>query len=127
MADKIICDVMHMTGTRRYRLSGRFPDGRAKATPMTIPRKMQLIEVSATGDANNLQLTTAPTPKPRGGEVLIHVATAGINRPDLLQRRGLYPPPPGASDILGLEVDGTVVKPPPMCDHRVLVIASARC
>lgn len=70
---------------------------------------MQLIQVSATGDASNLHLATGATPKPRSGEVLIRVAAAGINRPDLLQRRGLYPQPAGASEILGLEVAGTVV------------------
>ena len=44
------------------------------------------------------------------GEVLVEVAAAGVNRPDILQRRGLYPPPPGAPDILGLEISGTVVE-----------------
>lgn len=76
---------------------------------MTIPKKMQQIQVSAAGDASTLQLATGTTPEPRSGEVLIRVAAAGINRPDLLQRRGLYPQPAGASDILGLEVAGTVV------------------
>lgn len=50
-----------------------------------------------------------PVPRPGADEVLVKVAAAGINRPDILQRRGLYPPPPGASDILGLEIAGTVV------------------
>lgn len=77
---------------------------------MKIPGKMQLIQLAATGEADNLQLATAATPRPRNGEVLIRVAAAGINRPDLLQRRGLYPQPPGASETLGLEVAGTVVK-----------------
>ncbi len=52
---------------------------------------------------------TRPVPEPGPGEVLIEVAAAGINRPDVLQRQGLYPPPKGASDLLGLEVAGTVV------------------
>jgi len=50
-----------------------------------------------------------PVPRPGAGEVLIKVAAAGVNRPDLLQRRGMYPPPPGAPDILGLEIAGEVV------------------
>ncbi|KRG66593.1 hypothetical protein ABB27_13390 [Stenotrophomonas terrae] len=77
---------------------------------MKIPGKMQLIQLSATGDADNLRIASGPTPRPRSGEVLIRVAAAGINRPDLLQRRGLYPQPPGASETLGLEIAGTVVK-----------------
>lgn len=71
---------------------------------------MQLIQVSAAGDASTLHLAIAPIPKPRNGEVLIRVDATGINRPDLLQRRGLYPQPPGASEVLGLEVAGTVVR-----------------
>src|SRR3954463_10655753 len=50
-----------------------------------------------------------PVPKPGPGEVLVKVAAAGVNRPDILQRRGLYPPPPGAPDTLGLEIAGEVV------------------
>ena len=50
-----------------------------------------------------------PVPEPRAGEVLVKVAAAGVNRPDILQRRGLYPPPPGAPDILGLEVASEIV------------------
>ena len=50
-----------------------------------------------------------PVPRPSGGEVLVKVAAAGVNRPDVLQRQGLYPPPPGASDIPGLEIAGQVV------------------
>ena len=53
--------------------------------------------------------STRPVPQPGAGEVLIEVEAAGVNRPDVLQRQGLYPPPPGASDLLGLEVAGTVV------------------
>ena len=59
--------------------------------------------------AEELALVERPVPRPGPGEVLIEVAAAGVNRPDILQRRGLYPPPPGASDILGLEVAGQVV------------------
>jgi len=55
-----------------------------------------------------LRLTTRPMPQPGDGEVLIRVAAAGVNRPDVVQRQGHYPPPPGASDLPGLEVAGTV-------------------
>jgi putative PIG3 family NAD(P)H quinone oxidoreductase len=61
------------------------------------------------GPAEALHPIEAPTPVPRPGEVLIRVQAAGVNRPDILQRKGQYPPPPGASDILGLEVAGEVV------------------
>ncbi|MEJ7776702.1 MAG: NAD(P)H-quinone oxidoreductase [Sphingomicrobium sp.] len=56
-----------------------------------------------------LELVERPVPRPGRGEVLVKVAAAGVNRPDILQRRGLYPPPPGAPDILGLEIAGEVV------------------
>jgi len=59
--------------------------------------------------AEDLALLERPVPKPGEGEVVIRVAAAGVNRPDILQRRGLYPPPPGAPDILGLEVAGEVL------------------
>lgn len=71
---------------------------------------MQAIEISKPGDAGVLQLTQRPRPQPGAGEVLIEVAAAGINRPDVFQREGKYPPPPGASDLPGLEVAGTVVE-----------------
>lgn len=61
------------------------------------------------GPASALKLKKAPIPQPRAGEILIRVRAAGINRPDLLQRQGFYPPPPGAPDTLGLEVAGEVV------------------
>ncbi|HTH95953.1 MAG TPA: NAD(P)H-quinone oxidoreductase [Stellaceae bacterium] len=60
------------------------------------------------GPAEALHLVSVSRPKPKPGEILIKVAAAGINRPDLLQRRGAYPPPPGAPETLGLEVAGTV-------------------
>ena len=59
--------------------------------------------------AEELALVERPIPRPGPGEVLVKVAAAGVNRPDILQRRGLYPPPPGAPDILGLEIAGEVV------------------
>ena len=60
--------------------------------------------------AEELALVERPVPRAGTGEVLIKVAAAGVNRPDILQRRGLYPPPPGAPDILGLEIAGEVVE-----------------
>jgi len=70
---------------------------------------MQAVEIATPGGPEQLRLTTRPVPKPGDGEVLIRVAAAGINRPDVVQRQGHYPPPPGASDLPGLEVAGTVV------------------
>ncbi|MDD1616077.1 MAG: zinc-binding dehydrogenase superfamily (quinone oxidoreductase, NADPH dependent) [Methylococcaceae bacterium NSP1-2] len=72
---------------------------------MMIPEFMQAIEI----EADRLQLTARLTPKPASHQVLIKVVAAGVNRPDISQRKGLYPPPTGASDILGLEVSGTIV------------------
>src|SRR5438105_3263430 len=76
---------------------------------ITIPAQMHHIAMEAPGGPEVLVLATGPMPRPATGEVLIRVAAAGINRPDVLQRTGNYPPPPGASPILGLEVSGTVV------------------
>ena len=75
----------------------------------TVPEMMRAVEISAPGGPEVLRPVERPKPEPGKGEVLIRVAAAGINRPDVLQRRGVYPPPPGASDIPGLEVAGTVV------------------
>ncbi|HVH27372.1 MAG TPA: NAD(P)H-quinone oxidoreductase [Vicinamibacterales bacterium] len=71
---------------------------------------MIAIEISRPGAPEVLVPVERPRPVPQAGEVLIKVAAAGINRPDAMQRRGLYPPPPGASDIPGLEVAGTIVE-----------------
>lgn len=59
--------------------------------------------------SGGLAVVDRPVPQPGPGEVLVKVAAAGVNRPDILQRRGLYPPPPGAPDILGLEIAGQIV------------------
>jgi putative PIG3 family NAD(P)H quinone oxidoreductase len=75
---------------------------------MTLPKTMTVIEVPEPGDADAMRLGARPVPKPAAGEVLIKVAFAGVNRPDIVQRAGHYPPPPGATDLLGLEVSGTV-------------------
>jgi NADPH2:quinone reductase len=71
---------------------------------------MKAIVAPQPDGAEELALVDRPVPRAGAGEVLIQAAAAGVNRPDILQRRGLYPPPPGASDILGLEVSGTVVE-----------------
>ncbi len=76
---------------------------------MTIPTEMTAIAISAPGGPEMLQPVILPVPQPAPGEVLIRVAAAGVNRPDLLQRIGVYPPPPGASPLPGLEVAGEVV------------------
>lgn len=70
---------------------------------------MQAIEITRPGAADVLQLTERPIPRPDPGEVLIKVAAAGVNRPDVSQRQGNYAPPPGASDLPGLEVAGELV------------------
>ncbi len=76
---------------------------------MTLPDTMTFIEVAQPGGPEVLRPVTGPVPQPREGEVLIRVAAAGVNRPDVQQRKGAYPPPPGASPHLGLEVAGEVV------------------
>ena len=74
-----------------------------------LPETMTVIEARETGDPEVLVPSIRPVPKPAADEVLIAVEAAGINRPDVLQRQGLYPPPKGASDLLGLEVAGPVI------------------
>ncbi|RBM19259.1 NAD(P)H-quinone oxidoreductase [Prauserella sp. PE36] len=71
---------------------------------------MHAITISEPGGPENLQWTEVPDPSPGAGEVLIDVAASAVNRADLLQRQGHYPPPPGASDVLGLECSGTVAE-----------------
>jgi len=73
-----------------------------------LPDRMTVIEITEPGGPEKLAPAQRPIPQPAPGEVLIQVATAGVNRPDCLQRQGSYPPPPGASDIPGLEVAGTI-------------------
>lgn len=74
-----------------------------------MTQKMQVIEITEAGGPEVLKLAERPVPKPRAGEVLIRIAFAGVNRPDALQRAGLYAPPPTASDLPGLEASGEVV------------------
>jgi putative PIG3 family NAD(P)H quinone oxidoreductase len=74
-----------------------------------LPKLMNAIDPEAPGGPEVLAIARRPVPRPGPGEVLIKVAAAGVNRPDLLQRLGLYPPPPGAPSIPGLEVAGEIV------------------
>jgi putative PIG3 family NAD(P)H quinone oxidoreductase len=74
-----------------------------------VPDTMTAIEIAEPGGPEVLRMVRRPTPRAAAGEVLVRVAAAGVNRPDVMQRLGKYPPPPGASDIPGLEIAGTVV------------------
>lgn len=76
---------------------------------MTPPDQMRFVAAPRPGGPEVLHPATGPTPRPGADEVLIRVLAAGVNRPDVLQRKGAYPPPPGASPVLGLEVAGEVV------------------
>lgn len=78
------------------------------ALPDEMPNEMDAIDPAEAGGPEMLVLVRRPVPKPGPGELLIRVAAAGVNRPDVLQRRGLYPMPPGAPSIPGLEVAGMV-------------------
>ncbi len=80
-----------------------------QAKGAAVSATMKAIEIeNGRGPADALRLTTRPLPAPGPGEIRIRVRAAGVNRPDIVQREGRYPPPPGASDILGLEVAGEV-------------------
>ena len=85
-----------------------------------LPKEMTAVDFDAPGGPEVLRPVRRPVPSPGNGEVLIKVASAGVNRPDVLQRRGLYPPPPGAPSIPGLEVAGTVVAVGPEVDGPAL-------
>ncbi len=76
---------------------------------MTLPETMTLIGLDAPGGPEALRPEHGPVPRPGPGELLVRVAAAGVNRPDVQQRKGAYPPPSGASPVLGLEVAGEVV------------------
>ena len=73
-----------------------------------LPASMSCVEIKRPGGPEALVPATRPVPQPKAGEILIKVAAAGVNRPDIAQRAGHYPPPPGASDLPGLEAAGTV-------------------
>ena len=76
---------------------------------MSLPSSMTAIAISQPGDPEVLKAEQRPRPQPGPGDLVIRVAAAGVNRPDLMQRSGAYPPPRGASDLPGLEVSGEVV------------------
>jgi NADPH:quinone reductase len=108
----------------RARLAGRCGRGRPRLssrasmarTPRPqyrrrmIPQTMTAVEITAPGGPEVLRAGSRPVPQPGRGEVLMRVASAGVNRPDTLQRKGVYPPPKGVTDIPGLEVSGEVVQ-----------------
>ena len=74
----------------------------------SVPETMTAVEISAPGGPDVLKAKTQPVPKPGAGQILIKVAAAVVNRPDVAQRMGVYPPPPGHSPLPGLEVAGEV-------------------
>jgi len=76
---------------------------------MPFPDKMSFVAAAAAGGPEVLHIEQGPVPRPAPGEILLRVEAAGVNRPDVQQRRGVYPPPPGASPIIGLEVAGEVI------------------
>lgn len=76
--------------------------------PAAPPRMMKAVTITEPGATENLRWSDVACPEPAHGEVLIKIAAAGVNRGDLMQRIGLYPPPPGASPIMGLEASGTI-------------------
>jgi len=76
----------------------------------SVPPTMNAVAIATPGGPEVLRLTQLPTPKPGSGQLLVKVAAAGVNRPDLAQRAGFYPPPPGHSPLPGLEIAGAVVE-----------------
>ncbi|MBB4007140.1 NAD(P)H-quinone oxidoreductase [Allorhizobium taibaishanense] len=76
---------------------------------MTLPTTMRYVDLPSFGGPDVMTMASGPVPAPKAGEVLVKVEAAGVNRPDVAQRQGSYPPPKDASPILGLEVAGTVV------------------
>ena len=96
------------------------------ANPATLPAKMTAIAISEPGGPLVLKPEKRDLPELREGEILIAVRAAGVNRPDVLQRMGAYPPPPGASDLPGLEVAGEVAALGPDVKRWRLATASAR-
>lgn len=76
---------------------------------MSLPASMRAVEIPQPGPPEVLRVTERPVPRPKPGEVLIRVAAAGVNRPDVAQRKGVYPMPPGVTDIPGLELAGEIV------------------
>jgi len=94
---------------------------------MTVPNTMRAIDPDKPGGPEVLVVVERPVPRPGPGEVLIRVAAVGVNRPEVMQRMGMYPPPPGAPSILGMEVSGTIVAagadvPPEMIGQPVCAL-----
>ncbi|RZL17563.1 MAG: NAD(P)H-quinone oxidoreductase, partial [Sphingomonas sp.] len=80
-----------------------------QSSNLRVPEVMKAIDPEQPGGPEVLVLVDRPVPKPGQGEVLVKVAAAGVNRPEVMQRQGKYPPPPGAPSILGMEISGTIV------------------
>jgi putative PIG3 family NAD(P)H quinone oxidoreductase len=74
-----------------------------------VPPEMTVVEIAAPGGPEQLKVAVRPVPRPGDDEVLVRVAACGVNRPDVMQRQGRYPPPPGASDLPGMEIAGEIV------------------
>lgn len=89
-----------------------------------IPTSMKAIEIAAPGGPDVLRLVDRRVPEPLDGEVLVRVAAAGVNRPDIMQRQGKYPPPAGASDVPGLEIAGEIVMGPLREGEQVCALVS---
>ena len=87
-------------------LDGQEAGARAEGMTMTVPKTMTGIKITAAGPPEVLKPADWPVPTPGQGEVLIRIEAAGLNRGDTMQRQGAYPPPPGASEIPGLEAAG---------------------
>src|SRR5258708_10636195 len=81
----------------------------ARRDSMSLPREMTVVEIAAPGGPEQLKTAVRPVPLPGEDEVLVRVEAAGVNRPDVMQRQGRYPPPPGASDLPGMEIAGEIV------------------
>src|SRR4030088_1980930 len=85
---------------------------------MSVPREMTVVEIAGPGGPEQLTPAPRPGPEPRNDEVLVRVAAAGVNRPDVMQRQGRYPPPPGASALPGREGAGEIVEIGPETSGR---------
>lgn len=93
----------------RLQTATRFCFIESKEKPVSLPSQMNVIEIREPGAPGVLQLARRPMPQPGLGEALVKVAASGVNRPDVLQRKGKYPPPAGITDVPGLEVAGEIV------------------
>src|SRR5258708_19557595 len=81
----------------------------ARRDSMSLPREMTVVEIAAPGGPEQLKTAVRPMPQPGEDEVLVRVEAAGVNRPDVMQRQGPYPPPPGASDLPGMATPGQIL------------------